>query len=65
MGGLFSAPKAPPPPEMPEPVPMMDEEAVKRAKQRAMRSARSRGGRMSTLLSAAAQTADGEKKLGG
>lgn len=56
MGGMFSSkPKMPKPPE---PTPMADEEAIKRAKTRTGASMRARSGRQSTILS------EGEK-LGG
>lgn len=51
MGGIFSKPKMPPPPEPPAPTPMEDEEAVKKAKQRAIARQRAGSGRASTLLS--------------
>lgn len=62
MSGLMGAKRPPPPPPAPEPTPMVDEEAIRKAKERAMRAARGRGGRASTVLGAAVQQAE---KLGG
>lgn len=60
MSGLMGTKQAPPPPPPPEPTPMVDEEAIKKAKERALRSARGRGGRASTVLGSAL-----DDKLGG
>lgn len=48
MAGLFSKPKTP---ELPKPTPMADEEAIKRAKMRAVSRVQSSSGRDSTILS--------------
>jgi hypothetical protein len=48
-------------PKPPKPVPMVDEAAVKKARQRAAMSVRSSGGRESTILGSAGTT----DKLGG
>ena len=50
MGKLFS-PSKPKMPKPPPPTPMVDEEALKRAKRRAAQGVQQRSGRESTLLS--------------
>jgi len=47
MGSLFSKPKIPKPPA---PIPMVDEESLRRAKKRAVTRVRTSGGRDSTVL---------------
>ena len=62
-GGEPPAPVVIPPTPTPTPTPMPDQEALAReAKRKAARAAASRGGRLSTALSAAAGEDD---KLGG
>ena len=60
MAGLMGTRQAAPVPEAPPPTPMVDEEAIRKAKERAMAKSRARGGRQSTILSKA-----GEDRLGG
>jgi len=50
MSGLFSKPKMPATPAPPPPTPMVDEDAVKRAKLRTAARVRESGGRDSTIL---------------
>lgn len=59
MSGLMGAKEPPPQPEPPPPTPMVDEEAIKKAKQRALERAASRSGRSSTILGGSSD------KLGG
>lgn len=49
MAAMFSKPKVPKP-VIPKPVPMVDETALAKAKQKKMLAASSRGGRQSTIL---------------
>lgn len=51
MAGLMGTKQAAPPPPEPEPTPMVDEMAIRRAKERALLKNRNRGGRASTILS--------------
>ncbi len=53
MGKLFGggAPKPQPLPPPPPPTPMVDEEAIKRAKKLAIATSQQRSGRQSTILS--------------
>lgn len=55
MSKMFKAPKMP---EIPKPTPMVDEEALKRARLRTITQRRESGGRSSTILGSA-------DKLGG
>ena len=49
MASMFSKPKKPPAP--PPPVAIVDPDKIRKAKERAMRAAQTRGGRQSTMLS--------------
>lgn len=60
MAGLMGTREAAPPPNAPEPTPMVDEMAIQKAKQKALMKNRNRGGRASTILSQA-----NDEKLGG
>ncbi len=50
MAALFSSPKAPPEPKAPAVIPQADDETISQAKKREAARARSRGGRVSTVL---------------
>lgn len=60
MAGLMGTKEAAPLPAEPEPTPMVDEVAIRRAKEKAIAKNRSRGGRASTILGRVS-----EEKLGG
>ena len=53
MSKLFGAPKAPVIPDLPPPVPIVDEAAVKRTKAQTALRLRKSGGRESTILGSA------------
>lgn len=61
MSGVFGGKKEPPPPPPPPPTPIVDEEAIKKAKDRALRRQSIRGGRASTVLGGALD----DNQLGG
>ena len=51
MSGLFKKPKIPKPPKPELPIPVPDEEEIRRAKKKSYLARRSRSGRASTILS--------------
>ena len=68
MGGLFGAPKAPPPPEAPKPVrmPNITDPAIVKAGERTRQAALMRQGRLSTILTDQTKAVSGSsgQKLG-
>jgi hypothetical protein len=53
MAGLMGTREAAPQPAAPAPTPMVDEESIRKAKEKALVKSRTRGGRASTVLGGA------------